>query len=413
MTSDSQPSRSLPPPGPLAGVRVLDLTRLLPGGHATLILAELGADVVKVEDPRGGDGTRLIEPRLRSGESGMHLVLNRGKRSVTIDTATDEGRAQLKELVRHADVLIDSFRPGVLGRMGLAPATLAELNATLVHVEITAFGADSQRAGHDLNALGESGVLSLTPGGTPALPASPMADLSAGFQAVIAVFAGLRARDLGRPLGELSISMTDAAMGLLGLAEGAYIATGETPRPGDPDLGGYLTGALACYDVYECADRAWVTVAAIEPKFFSNLLKGLGLDVELWAPRQQDTGAQSELRLLIAQRFATEDRDRWLSTFEELEACVGPAYNVDEAFRQAVRRGRVALTTVRTRDGEPTDVVRAAPWFDSAPTPRAPNLGAPNLGQHNDEVLAEWSDPDQGKVSEGGSNVAVTKAKAE
>lgn len=399
MTANSAPSNSAPShsapsgPGPLAGVRVLDLTRLLPGGHATLMLAELGADVVKVEDPRGGDGTRVIEPRSRSGESGMHLVLNRGKRSVRIDTGTDEGRAQLQELVRHADVLIDSFRPGVLNRIGLSPATLAELNPTLVHVAITAFGPDSQRAGHDLNALGESGFLSLTPGGTPALPASPVADLSAGFQAVIAVIAGLRARDLGQPLGELCVSMTDAAMGLLGLAEGAYVATGETPRPGESGLGGYLTGALACYDVYECADSAWVTVAALEPKFFANLLIGLGLDSEMWGLRQRDPGAQDELRLLIAQRFATQNRDAWLSTFDDLDACVGPVFNVDEAFGQAVRRGRVALTTVQTRHGESTDVVRAVPWFASGPEVSAPEVSAPALGEHTDEVLAEWSVP--------------------
>lgn len=379
--------RSSDASGPLAGVRVLDLSRLIPGGHATLILAELGADVVKVEDPRGGDGTRDMEPRAGSGESGLHLVLNRGKRSVAIDTTTESGRAKLRELVRRTDVLIDSFRPGVLNRMGVGPDILGDLNPALVQVGIAAFDATSGRPGHDLNALGESGLLSLTPGGIPHLPPTPISDLSAGFQVAIAVLAGLRAREHHLSWGPVTVSMADTAMGLLGLAEGAHAATGVVPEPGDLDTGGHLTGGLACYDVYECADHRWVTVASIEPKFFAALLQGLDIAGPEWKQRQVDPKSQSELRQLLAQRFATETRARWLTVFSQLEACVGPVNNVTEAFADAVRRGGRGLTSVHRGDGSDVAVARAVPWL--AVGSDAVTV-APGLGEHNDEVFSEW-----------------------
>ena len=379
--------RSSDAPGPLTGVRVLDLSRLIPGGHATLILAELGADVVKVEDPRGGDGTRDMEPRTATGESGMHLVLNRGKRSVAIDMKTESGRDQLRDLVRRTDVLIDSFRVQVLDRMGMGPDVLVDLNPDLVQVGIAAFDANSGRPGHDLNALGESGLLSLTPGGVPHLPPTQIADLSSGFQVVIAVLAGLRAREHGRSWRPVIVSMVDSAMGLLGLAEGAQVATREVPKPGDLETGGHLTGGLACYDVYECADRRWVTVAALEPKFFAALLQGLEIDAAEWLQRQVDPEWQGELRRLLAHRFATDTSARWLSVFSQLEACVGPVNNVTEAFADAVRRGGRGLTRVHRGDGSDIEVARAVPWLavgsDAVAT-------APGLGEHNDEVFSEW-----------------------
>lgn len=233
---------------PLAGVRVLDMTRLLPGNFATVMLAEMGADVVKIEAPEG-DGTRWVAPHLPSGESGAFVQLNRGKSSRVVDLKTDEGRSAFSELVRGAHVLVDSFRPGVLDRLGFGPDDLKRLRPDLVHVTIDAYGSGGeleQVPGHDLNAIGYAGVLTL--GGTPALPGLQVADLAAGMHAALAVLAGLRRSARGQFVHS-EVAMVDAALTFAQLPLGGWLATGQSPAtPWD------LTGRWACYGVYECAD---------------------------------------------------------------------------------------------------------------------------------------------------------------
>jgi alpha-methylacyl-CoA racemase len=368
---------------PLAGVRVLDLTRLLPGAYATSLLVDLGADVVKVEDPRGGDGLRAAPPWTPSGESGLFLALCRGKRSVALDLKNPAGRDALLALVAEAQVLLDSFRPGVLDRLGLGPAELARANPDLVHVSLTAYG-DGERAalpGHDLNAEGYAGLLgpSRTADGSVPMPAVPHADLATGLQAALAVVSGLRVAGGFRA----DVSMLDSAMSLAILDQGAVVATGS-----DGPVPGMLTGGLACYGVYRCADGLEVVVAPIEPGFFARFAELVG-HPDLVA-LQYDVAGQDGLRGRLSALFAEQPRAHWLALLEDDQTCVSPVRTVAEALDDADLRSRGVLSEVSLADGTTRTVAKAAPWTAGDP---ARGTGAPGLGEHAGEVLAAL-DPD-------------------
>ncbi len=256
---------------PLEGVRVLDLTRLLPGNYATLLLAGLGADVIKVEDTVGGDGIRLAPP-YAAGGSVPHAILNRGKRSAQFDLKNPADRELFLALVAQADVVVDSFRPGVLDRLGVGPDALDRANPRLVHVSLTAYG-DGARAklpGHDLNAQALAGLLTLTGGAdaAPALPGVQSADLVAGLQVALAVVSGvLSVRSSGSGF-RTNVSMLDASYSLLGLAGAQAAATARDAAP-EPAPEQMLSGALACYRLYRCSDGRFVALGALEPQFFA------------------------------------------------------------------------------------------------------------------------------------------------
>jgi crotonobetainyl-CoA:carnitine CoA-transferase CaiB-like acyl-CoA transferase len=354
---------------PLGGVRVIDMTRLLPGNYATVTLAELGADVVKVEAPEG-DGTRWVAPHLASGESGAFVQLNRGKSSRVIDLKSPEGASAFEALVATSHVLVDSFRPGVLDRLGFGRARLGELRPDLVHVTIDAYGSGGgleQVPGHDLNAQGYAGVLTLA--GTPRLPGLQMADMAAGLHAIIAVLAGLRTAAGGRFVRS-EVAMVDAALSLAQLPLGEWLATGEAPQtPWD------LTGRWACYEVYECSDGRWLTVGALEPKFFGRILQLL--DLEEWAPVQYDPSQQSALRDVLVSRFRSAPRDQWLALLAHEDTCVGPALTLGEAMQHPNLRDRAVMRPVLASDGTAVQVFPALPWLaqQSAEPMSAPPLG--------------------------------------
>lgn len=354
---------------PLSGVRVIDMTRLLPGNFATVTLVELGAEVIKVEPPEG-DGTRWVPPHLSSGESGAFMQLNRGKSSRVLDLKGEEGRAEFSGLVAGSDVLVDSFRPGVLDRLGFDSQRLAELRPNLVHVTIDAYGSGGeleQVPGHDVNALGYGGLLTLA--GTPALPGVQMADLAAGLHAALAVLAGLRLSARGQFVHS-EVSMVDSAMSLAQLPLGAWLASG-----GSPPVPGDLTGRWACYDVYECADGQWITLGALEPKFFGEILDRLGLAA--WKPAQFDPAQQAELKGLLRDRFADRPREHWLTELAYADTCVGPALTLAEAMAHPNLRSRSVMRPVVASDGSRHEVFAALPWQPAAgPDPlRAPGLG--------------------------------------
>lgn len=367
---------------PLEGVRVLDLTRLLPGAYATSLLVDLGADVLKVEDPRGGDGLRITPPYTGSGESGVFVALCRGKRSIGLDLKHDEGRAILLELVARSDALIDSFRPGVLDRLGLGPAELEAANPVLVHVSMTAYGDGARRVlpGHDLNAEGYAGLLGLARGhdGAAGMPAQPVADMATGLQAALAVVSGLRLAERGEPL-RADVTMLDSALSLTGLAQGAVAATGDAPPT--PDV---LTGGLASYGVYRCADGLELAVGALEPQFFGRAME-LADRPEL-AARQYDVTGQDSLRGELTTLFASRPRADWLALLEHDQTCVTPVRTVADALADTDLRDRGVVVDVGLADGSLTPLSRSAAWVG----PRAGDpLTAPALGAHTDDVLRE------------------------
>lgn len=290
---------------PLEGALVVDLTRYLPGPFASRELLQLGARVVRIEPP-GGDPMRETAPA-------WHEALNEGKESVTCDLKAepDRGRA----LCADADVVIEGFRPGVAGRLGIGPADLPD---TVVYCSITGFGVGGrheQRAAHDLNYQGWAGLLADT---APALPPVQVADLAAGsLTAVNRILAALLEREKTGRGAHLVVSMTHASHRF------AAHRLGGEPVPK------LLTGGLACYGIYPTADGRYLTVAALEQKFFARLCELLSL--EQLAPRQFDPAAQSELAETLTETFAAKPLSAWLELFDREDVCVGPVATLEEA----------------------------------------------------------------------------------
>jgi len=368
---------------PLGGVRVLDLTRLLPGGYCTLLLADLGADVVKVEEPGRGDYIRWTPP-LVDGVSAAHRALNRGKRSITLNLKADEGPAVLRTLVTRADVLVESFRPGVMERLGVGYEALTGANPALVYCAITGYGQDGpyrDRVGHDVNYMGYGGALSMTgppEGGAPVLPGVQVGDLGGGgMLGAIGILAALiEARATGR--GQVvDASMLDGVVSWLSIHAGTYLATGEEPAPGAAPLG----GGLACYGVYRARDGRYLTVGALEPRFWEALCGALGhpeLIPEQFAPPRR----QREIAAALQAEFATCDRDDWLARFADVEACVGPVNSVGEALADLQVRARGMVAEVH---GVPVGPGPVPKMGSPSGEPLRP---APALGEHTAEVLS-------------------------
>src|SRR5258708_5715576 len=237
---------------PLSGIRILDLSRLLPGAYASQMLADFGADVIKIEEPGSGDYGRSMPPHGAGGMGMSFLAINRNKRSMTLNLKSEAGREVFIRLVREADVLLESFRPGVLERLGLGYTKLKELNPRLVYCAISGYGQDGpyrQRAGHDLNYAGYAGLLDYNrgPHGEPAMPATQLGDLAGGsFMSVIGILAALQGRGQTGEGRMVDVSMTEGVMALLPFASAVYLNTSHAPKPGLSAL----DGGLPSYNIY-------------------------------------------------------------------------------------------------------------------------------------------------------------------
>jgi alpha-methylacyl-CoA racemase len=376
---------------PLSDVRVLDLSRLLPGGFCSQLLADLGADVVKVEDTGMGDYVRWAPPYYGDDEqqslgtrSALYLSLNRNKRSIRLDLKSDGGREALLRLVRDFDVVLESYRPGVLDRLGVGYERMRRENAALVYCAITGYGQTGpnvQRAGHDMNYLGLIGLLGLTgePGGRPIQSAGQIADIGGGaLMAAVGILAALHeARRSGE--GQLvDVSMADGALSWLAMVAGAYLCDGEVPRRGD----GQLTGRFVCYLPYEAAD-GHITMGALEPQFWARFCAGVGRD-DLVAKQFERNG--SETWGEVAEIFRSRTRAEWKSFNDEHDAMIEPVLDLDEALDSELVRAREmvveweqpGLGPVRQL-GVPVKLSR---------TPGSVHAPAPALGEHTREVLA-------------------------
>jgi alpha-methylacyl-CoA racemase len=330
----------------LAGVRVVDLTRLLPGPLATLHLRELGADVLKIEGPAADgqdDGARRIgqteAERASATPSHLFRQLNAGKQLQTLDLRTPAGCDTLRALAHDADVLVEGFRPGVMARLGFSWERLQALNPRLVVCAISGYGQRSawaQRAGHDINYIAMAGVLEqiATPGGEIALPNFQIGDLLGGTQAAVAgVLAGLLAAQRTGRGRFVDISMTHAVMRHQAIAGAALQASGRTPPPGR-DL---LSGGTPCYGVYATADGRHLAVGALELKFWTALCQTIGHPewaAQHWSLGLDTAGATAlALRDQVAAVFAAQTLAHWVALFETVDACVTPVLRLDEARR--------------------------------------------------------------------------------
>ncbi|MEC5164216.1 MULTISPECIES: CaiB/BaiF CoA transferase family protein [unclassified Janthinobacterium] len=336
---------------PLAGIRVLDLTRLLPGPVATMQLADMGADVLKIEDPGAGDYARAMGP-VRAEVSQFFVAVNRGKRFLRLDLKDPAQREQLLALVEDADVLVESFRPGVMAKLGLGWDVLRRRKPTLVMCAISGYGQDgpfAQLAGHDINYIGYAGMLANNagPDGTPALPNLQVGDLLGGAQSALqGILAALLAVKMGGPGRFVDISMSDAVlahniMPLVAVNNGAEAAPAR-------DL---LTGGVPCYNVYRTADARFMAVGALELKFWQlccDVLQRPDLKARHWQLGQQVGGADAlAVKAELDAIFAGRSLAQWTETFAASDCCVTPILTSAEALRHPLFQARRMVSQER------------------------------------------------------------------
>jgi crotonobetainyl-CoA:carnitine CoA-transferase CaiB-like acyl-CoA transferase len=369
---------------PLSGVKVLDFSTLLPGPMAGLMLAEAGAEVVKIERPGLGEELRHYEPKW-GRDSISFALLNRGKKSLAIDLKDASQVALLEPLIRQADVLIEQFRPGVMDRLGLGFRALSAINPRLVYCSITGYGQTGPKAGtagHDLNYIGDAGLLSLSPGDPerPTVPPVLAADLAGGsYPAVVNILLALIHRDRTGRGTHIDIAMTENLFMLMSWAMGQGLGRGRWPAAG----GELLTGGSPRYQVYPTADGRHVAVAALEQKFWDTFCDLIALPEPWRDDRKDPAGTIARVREIIAAGTAEE----WKRRFYDVDCCCSVVLTLEEALGDphfAMRRlfGHV----LENEDGERTVAVpvAVAPQFrgDPGEAKRAPSLGA-----HNDELL--------------------------
>jgi len=365
---------------PLQGIRVLDLSRLLPGPFATLVLADLGATVDKIEDTAGGDYLRLMPPQI-AGESVGFQLLNRGKRSAVLDLKKPEGRVAMKRLVASYDVLFDQFRPGVLARLGLRHEDLRAENPRLIVCALTGYGQTgplAQRAGHDIDYLARSGILGAQgpAGAAPQVPGFQLADVSGGMWCVIAVQAALAERARTGVGAILDIAMTDGVLGFACMAVGAGLS-GLPVQRGD-DL---LTGALAPYGTYLASDGLPVALGALEPKFWTAFCAGAGIEPDMAALFPGPHQAAIKARLVAL--FASKTRDEWARFGAAHDCCVEPVLAPAEIAADPHLAARGLFFSLPTPRGD-------VPQFRTPVTPRDEQFAPPpRLGEHTRAVLRD------------------------
>jgi alpha-methylacyl-CoA racemase len=388
---------------PLQGIRVLDLSRLLPGGFCSLLLADFGAEVLKVEDTGMGDYIRWAPPYYEgaadSAKSALFLSLNRNKRSIRIDLKSEAGREVLLRLVRDYDVVLESFRPGVLDRLGVGYERMREVNPGIVYCAISGYGQDGPKrdaAGHDMNYLALVGLLGLTGerdgvggvGGHPIQSAGQIADIGGGaLMAAFGILAALRERDGGpgrRGSGEgqvVDVSMADGALSWLAMVAARHFAERVVPHRGDLEL----AGSLICYRPYECAD-GWVALGALEPKFWQAWCRGVEREDLI---EKQFEGPGSDAHAQVCDVFKARTRAEWEEFAHDHDCCLEPVLDLDEALDSELVRAREMVVEIEQPGvaggvrqlGVPVKLTRTPGHHAQRP--------GPGLGEHTEEVLRE------------------------
>jgi crotonobetainyl-CoA:carnitine CoA-transferase CaiB-like acyl-CoA transferase len=364
---------------PLTGIRVLDLTRLLPGAFCSMLLADMGADVIKVEEPDRGDYMRWTPP-LVDGQSVLFNAINRNKRSLSLNLKEERGRDLLLRLVERADVLVEGNRPGVMERLGLGWDVMHARNPKLVLCSITGYGQDgpfATRAGHDLNYMATAGGLGLNgaKGGPPEPLSVQVADIGGGgLQPAVAILGALVAVQRGAAGRWLDVSMTDGAVSWLALTLAARGA-GEEIRRGDQRL----AGRHACYRVYACKGGGFYSVGALEPKFWTALCIAVGRpDLVGLQFAEGDEGARVHGEMEAV--FASRTRSEWEGALAGLDACCEPVLDLDEVASHPQVAARALITNKKTGVEVRPAVQLRIDWR---------RRNAPGLGEHTAEILSE------------------------
>jgi alpha-methylacyl-CoA racemase len=380
-SAESQPDQAAATRGPLAGIRVLDFTTLLPGPMATLLLAEAGAEVIKIERPDGED-MRRYRP-FWGRESVMFAMLNRGKKSVAADLKDARVRDRMIALAKTADVVVEQFRPGVMDRLGLGYAALRAVNPRLIYCAITGYGQSgprSMRAGHDLNYIGDAGLLALSSGppGHRTVPPALIADIAGGsYPAVMNILLALRHRDATGEGCFIDVSMAESVFPFLYWAIGAGVGAGAWPKDG----GERITGGSPRYHLYETRDGKIAAVAALEQKFWESFTAAIGLEPKFIADERDPRATIARVAEIIAGKTAAE----WLPIFDKADCCCSIVQDIRAALDDPHFKAR-GLFAARLNN-EKGQALPAIPVpIDKPLRPgAATDASAPPLGAHNAE----------------------------
>jgi len=360
----------------LQGIIILDLSRLFPGPYASMILADLGADVLRIEDRRfAGEGP------------GMPTVM-RNKRHMTLNLKHPQGKEIFFRLAREADVVLEGFRPGVTRRLGIEYESIRGMNEKIIYCSVTGYGQDGpyrDMVGHDINYLSFGGVLGLNgdTGGAPVVPPIQVADMAAGgMNAALGILAALIARQRTGRGQYIDISMLDGVVAMLPFPASMLWSLGQSPRRGDT----LLSGRYPCYQVYETKDGGFISIGALEPRFWEALCKKLGR--EDFIPAQYDEGEKrAEMFSCLRETFKKKNREEWMGELQDLDVCVGKVLDLEETFRdpqvvcrrmvtefQDAGKGKMKLLSSPVKLSETPPDIRAAPA---------------EFGEHTGEVLRE------------------------
>ncbi|MCS6983697.1 MAG: CoA transferase [Leptospiraceae bacterium] len=375
--------------GPLDGVRVLDLSMLLPGPLCSQHLADMGAEVIKIENPRLGDGTRYLGEKIKQNqaeESAMFLLLNRNKKSITLNLKREGGKRVFLKLLEKTDVLLEGFRPGTMAELGLGFEDLKEKYPRLIYCAISGYGASGplrDMAGHDGNFQARSGLLSLnkTPHGEPVLPGFQIADVAASFVALAGILAALYAREKTGRGQFVDVSMLDSAFNLIHLYAALYLATGKNPRPGYE----VLSGKLPNYAIYKTKEGRYVMLAALEERFFRTFLRQIGkeeiLEGKNWEKEEDLDYVRREISAYFRQKTLEELED----LFRHSDVCLSPVKELGEVFHDEQLKARGQIVKLpHPRLGEYTAL--GSPFFFSE-TPISYRFFPPGHGEHTKEIL--------------------------
>ena len=374
------------PTGPLTGVTVVDLSRLAPGPYASMLLGDMGADVLLVEAPQGA----IQGMSVRGGEQAAerqraHNALGRNKRSIVVNLKSDEGRAIVHELASEADVFLEGFRPGVTDRLGVGYEAIAASNHRIVYCSLSGYGQTgpyAQLVGHDINYISVGGSLAMIgrPGEKPSIPHNTLGDFAGGgLMAAFAIVSALHARERSGRGQFIDAAMSDGVTYLLASQAGGVLAGGSPPAPGQRGLG----GGSPHYDAYECADGKFISIGSLEPQFWAALCAIAGRPE--MQPNEFDPSTHDDFKAHLTELFRTKTRDEWFVELREIELCVAPVLGLDEVFENEHALARDLVVEVNDPLIGTVRHVGIGPKFSD--TPGNVRTTAPHNGEHTDGVL--------------------------
>lgn len=369
----------------LTGIRVLDMSRLLPGPYCTMLLADFGAEVIKIEEPGKGDYSRSFPPFLKDFGY-WHLQLNRNKQSVVLDLKSEEGKNIFLELIKTADVVVESYRPGVLKKLGVDYEAAARVNPKIIYCSLSGYGSKgplAHKADHDIGYLSLAGVTAMSgeADGAPAIPGVLMADMNAALSAGMSIMIALRHAALTGQGQKIDISLFNVAMNLMPGAASLFFGSGFVAERGN----NWLTGAYANYNIYATADGRYVSVGCLEKKFWRNLCIGLGREELI--DMIDDESNHPYLKEQLAAAFKQKTMREWEEFFADKDACVTPVLN----FKEAVESEQVQANemVLNVQDDELGEYQQLGFAMKLSKTPARLNKRAPRLGEDTEKILAQ------------------------